>query len=167
MTDEVELQKFTVTLMKVAPSPGSGPGFPLKPATSDEAMRDFNVELPATLPGGLKRTIIVQGDTSQPVLIADYSSDSPDANTYLSYILTPASVYEPGPDGKLRYLVLADSIERRIVAGRVVALAKQDTRTPQQPGNLTGVWEKEDNLALVVAYGMDTLGLEAAMRPII
>ena len=166
MADEVKLQRFTVSLLKQAASVGAGPGLPLKPATLAEAKRAFNVEVPSTLPGGLKRTTIVQGEGSQPVLIADYASESSDIQSYLSYILIPASVYEPGPDGRLRYIVLADSLERKVVEGRVVALARQRARNPKQPGSLTGVWEKEGHLAVVVAYGMEAAELEAAMLPL-
>ena len=166
MADEVKLNTFTVTLMKQASLPGTGPGVPLRNATFEEAHRAFSVDLPLSLPGGFRRTGIAMGSELQPVLMADYAMEWQERRAYLSYILVPSSVYEPAPDGKLRYMVLADSIERKMVGGRVVAVARQAAKSPQRPGGLTMIWEKEGHLALAVADGMTSGELEAAVLQI-
>jgi hypothetical protein len=123
------------------------------------------VDLPLLLPGGLSRTGIAVGDESQPLLVADYSSgQSPHA--YLSYILIPASLYVPAPDGKMRYMVLADSMKRREVGDKVVAFAFQEQHGPAQPGSTIAIWEKDGLLALAVANGISERELEASVLQI-
>jgi hypothetical protein len=166
MADEVELNTFTVTLLKQPSLPGAGPGVPLRDATFEEAHRAFSVDLPLSLPGGFRRTGIAMGTDSQPVLMADYALEWQERRAYLSYILVPSSVYEPAPDGKLRYMVIADSMERKLVGGRVVAMARQAAKSRKQPGGLTMIWEKEGHLALAVADGLTPDELEAAILQI-
>ena len=167
MADEVQLNTFTVTLLKQPAVPGTGSGVALKKATYEEAYRAFGLDLPPSLPGGLSRVDIVMGSESQPVLVVDYGSEGRMNHSSLAYILIPANVYEPAPDGRLRYMVIADSIERKLLGGTmVVAMAYQDQRSLNQPGGVTAIWEKEGLLALAATAGMKMNDLEAAVLQI-
>lgn len=167
MADKVELSTFTVTLLKQPPVPGTGPGVALRNAAFEEAYRVFGVDLPPSLPGGLSRVDIAMGSEAHPVLVVDYASDRANRPASLAYILIPARVYERAPDGRRRYMVIADSIERRLVGESVtVALARQASKGPKHPDGLTAIWEKADLLALVVATGLSDDELEAAVSRI-
>jgi len=151
---EITLDHVTVTLAD-RPSPAAAGSAPARPsavltASEAKARASFSFEEPDYLPTDVNFDAAAYVDSPGEMVLLSYSSQRGN----LVLVFAPLARFQPGDDGKRRYLVVAESVAESTVDGAPAALAQQ------AGGPLGIVWEKGGRLNHILSQGLSESELE-------
>jgi len=151
---DITLGQITVTSAAKpnAPSQGGGTARQSTELTLSQARArsPFPFAEPSYIPSGFDFADAAVVESPATLIVLSYASPS---GPNFTLVEAPLNQYKLGPDGKRRYLVVADSIEEASISGAPAARAQQDAR-PGGPVALGFIWEDGGRLNHIIGLGL-------------